>query len=92
MAYAALSQFCMRQQVAGIAFSFLYYPCVLGKGLNEAGVWQLNSNTCREAHHTRDLGKLKVVWLSSEHRGQASLVQGTMEELHCCAVPEPLSF
>lgn len=57
MAHAALSQFCMQQQVAGITFSFLYYPCVLGKGLNEARVWQLNSNACREAHHTRVLDK-----------------------------------
>jgi len=58
MAYTALCWFCSRQQVAGIVnFSFLCYPCVLGKGLNEAGVWQLNSNTCREAHQARGFDK-----------------------------------
>lgn len=66
MAYAALSWFCSLQEVAGIdIFSFLCYPCVLDKGLNEARLWQLNINTCMDGQVMPEglLSSLKVLWL-----------------------------
>lgn len=92
VAYTALS--CSRQQVAGIVvFSILHYPRALGKGLDEARVWQLKSNACRQAHHARrSIDAVKVVWLLSQLRCKGPLVLGTMDEPRCCAAPEPLRF
>lgn len=82
--YAALSWFCSQQQVAGIdIFSFLCHLCVQDKGLNEARVWQLNSNACMEGQVTPEdlISSLKTLWLSF-YRGCATYpVLGTTNEL-----------